>query len=185
MYELLLIGVAIDVTSVFWLLRQTLHSQAIGRPLKFAASLCLVAWLAVVAASLAHESATAGLLRLSASNRRSAGPELARLSRQRGSFVSGGHIPASKFPTPTQFGCVNCSIPRNPRRASPGAPLAGHAAKWRRGVQEEFPRTRVSMAWRRRPLAHLDDSDAGLAAVPIEFSELNGDDRSGSRMLTC
>src|SRR5271157_2629101 len=53
-FELLLIGVAINLTSVFCLLGWILRSQ-VGGQRKILASLGLAAWLALVAASLAHE----------------------------------------------------------------------------------------------------------------------------------
>ncbi len=53
-FELLLIGVAINLTSVFCLLGWILRSQ-VGGQRKILASLGLAVWLALVAASLAHE----------------------------------------------------------------------------------------------------------------------------------
>jgi hypothetical protein len=50
--DTLLIGLAVNLTSVFWLL----GSYAVGGKLGLARSLALAAWLAVVAASLAHEA---------------------------------------------------------------------------------------------------------------------------------
>jgi hypothetical protein len=50
--DTLLIGLAINLTSVFWLV----GSHPIGGKLGIARSLALAAWLAVVAASLAHEA---------------------------------------------------------------------------------------------------------------------------------
>jgi hypothetical protein len=54
-FELLLIGVAINLTSVLWLLTRALQSCSIGRASKIWISVCLVGWLAVIAASMAHE----------------------------------------------------------------------------------------------------------------------------------
>ena len=54
-FQLLLIGVAINLTSVFWLLGWILRSHAIGGQRKIWASLALAAWLAIGAASLAHQ----------------------------------------------------------------------------------------------------------------------------------
>jgi hypothetical protein len=58
-FDTMLIGLAINLTSVFWLLGShplPLRSRAIGGQSKVWASLALVAWLAVVTASLMHQA---------------------------------------------------------------------------------------------------------------------------------